>query len=219
MHPYRTHTCGQLRAADAGRAARLSGWVHSKRDHGSLLFIDLRDHDGLTQIVFAAKILARVGQPGVMAGGAVGDRAPCSEFEHTRRVHCPGKFDENVERRTPCGPRIGADRLDGQQIGLIPRLPCDGRRRCRPALPGPAKHPHRPPPQPFTRVEGRITCQVASSFTRRPSTPSAIRPAFSASASAPNTSRRQPCRAGTGGASSVASRSMSSELATRRGAT
>ena len=54
MHAYRTHTCGALRAADAGQAARLSGWVHSKRDHGGLLFIDLRDHYGLTQCVFAA---------------------------------------------------------------------------------------------------------------------------------------------------------------------
>ncbi|MCR0981921.1 aspartate--tRNA ligase [Roseomonas populi] len=51
MHAYRTHTCGALRAADAGQTVRLSGWVHRKRDHGGLLFIDLRDHYGLTQCV------------------------------------------------------------------------------------------------------------------------------------------------------------------------
>jgi len=51
MHAYRTHTCGELRAGHAGTSARLSGWVHRKRDHGQLLFIDLRDHHGLTQCV------------------------------------------------------------------------------------------------------------------------------------------------------------------------
>jgi aspartyl-tRNA synthetase len=54
MHAYRTHTCGELRLADAGRLARLSGWVHRKRDHGHLLFIDLRDHYGITQCVIDA---------------------------------------------------------------------------------------------------------------------------------------------------------------------
>ncbi len=51
MHAYRTHHCGQLRAADVGSSVRLSGWVHRKRDHGNLLFVDLRDHFGITQIV------------------------------------------------------------------------------------------------------------------------------------------------------------------------
>ena len=49
--PYRSHTCGQLRAVDAGRPARLSGWVHRRRDHGQLIFLDLRDRHGLTQVV------------------------------------------------------------------------------------------------------------------------------------------------------------------------
>lgn len=50
-HPYRTHTCEVLRRTDEGTTVRLSGWVHRKRDHGSLLFIDLRDHYGITQVV------------------------------------------------------------------------------------------------------------------------------------------------------------------------
>src|ERR1700685_4212836 len=51
MHRYRTHTCGALREADIGRDVRLSGWCHRIRDHGGVLFIDLRDHYGLTQVV------------------------------------------------------------------------------------------------------------------------------------------------------------------------
>jgi aspartyl-tRNA synthetase len=51
MHAYRTHTCGALRAADTGKMVRLSGWIHRKRDHGGLVFVDLRDHYGLTQLV------------------------------------------------------------------------------------------------------------------------------------------------------------------------
>lgn len=51
MHAYRTHTCNALNASNTGETVRLSGWVHRKRDHGNLLFIDLRDHYGITQCV------------------------------------------------------------------------------------------------------------------------------------------------------------------------
>ena len=51
LHPYRSHNCGILRAMDIGQTVRLSGWVHRKRDHGGVVFIDLRDHYGLTQFV------------------------------------------------------------------------------------------------------------------------------------------------------------------------
>lgn len=60
MHQYRTHHCGELRETHVGTTVRLSGWVHRKRDHGGLLFIDLRDHFGLTQCVI---------EPGVLESG------------------------------------------------------------------------------------------------------------------------------------------------------
>jgi aspartyl-tRNA synthetase len=60
--PYRSHTCGQLRAADAGSVARLAGWVHRRRDHGQLIFIDLRDRHGITQVV-----IDRTEEPGAHA--------------------------------------------------------------------------------------------------------------------------------------------------------
>src|SRR6059058_3081867 len=51
MHAYRSHNCAELRLDNVGQTVRLSGWVHRKRDHGHLLFVDLRDHHGITQIV------------------------------------------------------------------------------------------------------------------------------------------------------------------------
>ncbi|HEX8534643.1 MAG TPA: aspartate--tRNA ligase, partial [Allosphingosinicella sp.] len=54
MHAYRTHTCAQLRATNVGERVKLSGWVHRKRDHGGVLFVDLRDNYGITQVVAKA---------------------------------------------------------------------------------------------------------------------------------------------------------------------
>ena len=51
MSIYRTHTCGELRKSDVGKTVKIAGWIHSVRDHGGVIFIDLRDHYGLTQIV------------------------------------------------------------------------------------------------------------------------------------------------------------------------
>jgi aspartyl-tRNA synthetase len=95
MHAYRTHTCGALRAADAGKNARLSGWVHAKRDHGGLLFIDLRDHYGLTQCVFAAgspafdaidsvrpeSVITVTGTVVIREAGTINPRLPTGEIE------------------------------------------------------------------------------------------------------------------------------------------
>ncbi|HSE79029.1 MAG TPA: aspartate--tRNA ligase [Alphaproteobacteria bacterium] len=82
MHAYRTHTCGQLRKSDVGMTARLSGWVHRKRDHGNLLFVDLRDHHGVTQCVidtsspiFAAVETARL-ESVITATGKIVARSP-----------------------------------------------------------------------------------------------------------------------------------------------
>lgn len=82
MHRYRSHTCAQLRPSDAGENVRLSGWVHRVRDHGGLLFLDLRDHYGITQIVadpdspcFKTAETVR-GEWVIRVDGAVKPRAP-----------------------------------------------------------------------------------------------------------------------------------------------
>src|SRR6266446_1051116 len=85
--PYRTHTCGQLRASDAGTEARLAGWIHRRRDHGQLIFLDVRDRHGITQVVVdrtadpeAHAIASRVrSEYVVMVAGEVTPRLPGTE--------------------------------------------------------------------------------------------------------------------------------------------
>jgi aspartyl-tRNA synthetase len=85
--PYRTHTCGDLRGSDAGIEARLAGWVHRRRDHGQLIFLDLRDRHGITQVVVDAtdapaahEVASRIRPEFVIvAAGLVERRLPGSE--------------------------------------------------------------------------------------------------------------------------------------------
>jgi aspartyl-tRNA synthetase len=100
MHAYRTHNCAQLRARDVGSSVRLSGWIHRKRDHGGLLFVDLRDHYGLTQIVTdtdseAFKVLDKTRAESVVTidgdvvardGGTVNANLPTGEIEVRARA-------------------------------------------------------------------------------------------------------------------------------------
>jgi aspartyl-tRNA synthetase len=82
MHRYRTHTCAALRLGDVGNTVRLSGWVHRVRDHGGLLFIDLRDHYGLTQLV-------------------VDPDSPAFGLAETVRAEWVIRVDGEVKARTP----------------------------------------------------------------------------------------------------------------------
>ena len=132
MHPYRTHTCGELRATHVGTTARLSGWVHRKRDHGHLLFVDLRDHYGLTQCVvdasspsFAAASALRLETVVTMSGTvvargaeAVNPKLPTGEIEvavdsvETQSVAEPLPLQVNSEADFPEDTRLRYRFLD-----------------------------------------------------------------------------------------------------------
>ena len=88
MHAYRSHTCGALRPADAGKDVRLGGWVHRKRDLGGLLFVDLRDHYVITPLVI---------NPG-SAAFALFERVPA---ETAWRI--AGRWGERANRHRRCG--------------------------------------------------------------------------------------------------------------------
>ncbi len=92
MHAYRTHTCGQLRREHVGQSVRLSGWVNRRRDHGGLLFIDLRDHYGLTQCVI---------EPDAAAFAAVNQAR--SEWVLTLTGKVVARTPETINKDLPTG--------------------------------------------------------------------------------------------------------------------
>src|SRR3546814_17090460 len=110
MHAYRTHNSGQLRAEDVGQNVRVSGWVHRERDHGGLLFVDLRDHHGITQIVTAIdseafRILERLRVESVVTiPGEVVARAPEAAHPHL----APGSVQVRAREtgRASCRERV-----------------------------------------------------------------------------------------------------------------
>jgi aspartyl-tRNA synthetase len=109
MHAYRTHTCAELRSSDVGETVRLSGWIHRKRDHGGVLFIDLRDHYGITQIVAdqdnpvqklldslrLESVVTVTGEVVARASEAVNPKLPTGEIEViAREVEVQSRADE-----------------------------------------------------------------------------------------------------------------------------
>ncbi|QDP20274.1 aspartate--tRNA ligase [Sphingomonas xanthus] len=109
MHAFRTHTCADLRASDVGSNVRLSGWIHRKRDHGGVLFVDLRDHYGLTQIVCDAdspalpildslrveSVVTIDGEVKARAEGTTNAKLPTGDIEvFARTVEIQSKADE-----------------------------------------------------------------------------------------------------------------------------
>src|SRR5262245_82233 len=102
MHAYRSHNCAELRAANVGETVRLAGWVHRKRDHGHLLFIDLRDHYGITQVVFT---------PNSSAFRAAEAMRLESVISVAGKV--VGRTEENINASLPTGlVEVVADRLE-----------------------------------------------------------------------------------------------------------
>ncbi|MDW8810013.1 aspartate--tRNA ligase [Streptomyces scabiei] len=111
MHRYRSHTCGELRASDVGTDVRLSGWLHNRRDLGGILFIDLRDHYGITQLV------ARPGTPAYEALDRISK-------ESTVRVDgkVVSRGSENVNADLPTG-EIEVEVGEVELLGAAAPLP------------------------------------------------------------------------------------------------
>ncbi|MBZ4317938.1 aspartate--tRNA ligase [Streptomyces huiliensis] len=111
MHRYRSHTCGELRAADVDTDVRLSGWLHNRRDLGGILFIDLRDHHGLVQLV---------ARPGTPANEALGRLTKETVVRIDGKVMSRGA--ENVNPDLPTG-EIEVEVTDVEVLGAADPLP------------------------------------------------------------------------------------------------
>ncbi|MER5178708.1 aspartate--tRNA ligase [Streptomyces sp. NPDC002896] len=111
MHRYRSHTCGELRASDVGTDVRLSGWLHNRRDLGGILFIDLRDHYGITQLV---------ARPGTAAAEAL------DKLHKETVVRVDGKVvsrgAENVNPDLPTG-EIEIEAAEVEILGAAQQIP------------------------------------------------------------------------------------------------
>ena len=130
MHPYRTHNCGELRAEHAGETVRLSGWVHRKRDHGNLLFVDLRDNFGLTQCVIdvssalfkaveearSESVLTVTGKVVKRSAETINSKLPTGEVE----MHMEAVTVESVADPLPL--QVNSDEDYGEEIRLSYRF-------------------------------------------------------------------------------------------------
>ncbi|MBD0708961.1 MULTISPECIES: aspartate--tRNA ligase [unclassified Streptomyces] len=111
MHRYRSHTCGELRASDVGTDVRLSGWLHNRRDLGGILFIDLRDHYGITQLV---------ARPGTPAYEALDKQTKESVVRIDGKVVSRGA--ENINAELPTG-EIEVEVAEVEVLGAAQQIP------------------------------------------------------------------------------------------------
>ena len=144
---YRTHTCGELRASDAGSEVRLSGWVNRRRDQGGLIFLDLRDRQGITQVV-----IDRTDSPGAHETGSQVRTEFVLTVVGTVAKRLPGTENTRLADRRDRGP--GDRRRDPQRVEdpavLRQRARRPGRRVAPAQVPlsRPAPRAHREPPRP-----------------------------------------------------------------------
>lgn len=111
MHRYRSHTCGELRASDVGTDVRLSGWLHNRRDLGGILFIDLRDHYGITQLV---------ARPGTKAAEVLDKLTKETVVRVDGKVVSRGA--ENVNPELPTG-EIEVEAAEVEVLGAAKQIP------------------------------------------------------------------------------------------------